>query len=80
MGAGLLVPVTGLDGQSERGGVLGARLLRLSRGVQCFPDAVERLGLAVAVAGLAEDGESPPQIIGRLLVAALLQINDAEVG
>ncbi len=80
VGAGLLVPVTGLGGQGERGGVLGVSLLGLPRGVQGFPDPVECLGFAVAVAGLAEDGESPPQIIGRLLVAALPQINDAEIG
>src|SRR5215469_546333 len=79
VGAGLLVPVTGLDGQGERGGVLGARLPGLSRGVQRFPDAVERLGLAVPVARLAEDGESLPQIVGRLLVAALPQVNHAKV-
>src|SRR5260221_970192 len=39
VGAGLLVPVTGLDGQSERGRVLGARLLRLARGLAGFPPA-----------------------------------------
>src|SRR5215472_2132548 len=80
VGAGLLVPVARLDGQSECGAVLGASLLGLSRGVPGFPDAVECLGFAVAVAGLAEDGESPPQIVGRPLVATLAQINDTEIG
>src|SRR5215470_17847292 len=80
VGAGLLIPVTGLDGQGERRGVLGARLLGLSRGVQRFPDAVERLSLAVTVASLAKDSESLPQIVGRLPVAALPQVNDAKIG
>ncbi len=80
VGAGLLIPVTGLDGHSEPGGVLGACLLALSRGVQRLADAVECLSLAVTVAGLAEHGQSLPQIIGRLLVEALPQTNEAEVG
>src|SRR5215472_11548555 len=80
VGAGLLVPVAGLDGKGKCGGVLGARLLGLSRGVQRFPDAVERLSLAVTVASLAKDSESLPQIVGRLPVAALAQVNDAEIG
>src|SRR5258705_399189 len=60
--------------------MLGARLLGLSGGVQGFTHAVECLGFAVAVAGLAEEGESVPQIIGRLLGAALAQVNEPEVG
>src|SRR5215472_1638861 len=80
VGAGLLVPVARLDGQSECGAVLGASLLGLSRGVQGFPDAVECLGFAVAVAGLAEDGEGLPQNVARLLAATLAQVDDAEIG
>lgn len=80
VGAGLLVPVTGFDGQSQRGGVLGAGLLGLPRGVQRFTDAVERLCLTVAVARLAEEGEGLPQLAGRPLVAGLPQVNDAQVG
>src|SRR5690349_12450245 len=79
VGAGLLESVTSLDGQSEPGRVLGARLLGLACGVQGFPNAVQCLGFAVAVTGLAEEGESLPQIVGRPLVMTLPQINDAKI-
>ncbi len=65
MGAGLLVAVSGLDGQGERGGVLRAGLPGLSRGAQDLVDAVERLCLAVAVAGLTEEPERLQQMVSR---------------
>jgi len=52
--AGLLVGVADPVGQGQRGGVLGAGLVRVPGGEQDLGDAVARLGLADPVAGLLE--------------------------
>ena len=61
--AALLVVVTGLNGQDERGSVLAVGLVGLPGGVQGLTDVVERLGFAGAVAGLAAEGERPLKML-----------------
>jgi hypothetical protein len=56
------VPVTALDRQRQRGGVLGAGLAGLARGQECFAETVERFGLARGIASLAVQGQRLPEM------------------
>jgi hypothetical protein len=76
--AGLLVAVTRLSGEGERGGVASASLVRLAGGQQGFPGAVERLGFPAAAAGRLEQGERLPVVFGRLRMLALAVADLAE--
>src|ERR1700677_664759 len=74
----LLITVTRLDGQAERGTILRAGVAGLSRCHGCFPQPVESLSLASQVAGLAEDADRLIEVGRGLLGTALPQLGDAQ--
>src|ERR1700677_1318556 len=74
----LLITVTRLDGQAERGTILRAGVAGLSRCHGCFPQPVESLSLASQVAGLAEDADRLIEVGRGLLETALPQLGDAQ--
>ena len=78
VGPCLFVLVTALDRQGQRGGVLGPGLAGLARSEEGFAEAVERLGLARAIAGLAVQGQRLPEMADGLLAAALPQLGNAQ--
>lgn len=80
MSTRLLALVTALDGQGQRGGVLGAGLAGLARGEECLTKTIERLSLARAIAGLAVQGQRLPEMADGLPTAALPELADAQPG
>jgi hypothetical protein len=79
VGAGLLVPVAGLDSQGECGGVVGSCLFGLPGGVQSLADAVEREEFSLTVANVTRYREGLLVKVDGLLVAAQSPIDEAEV-
>jgi hypothetical protein len=71
MGPCLLMLVTALDRQGQRGGMPGARLADLAHGEERFAKTVKRLGLAGAIVGLAVEGQRLPEMADGLPAAAL---------
>src|SRR5207247_8103094 len=57
VGAGLLDGCAAVDGDGVGGGVVGDGVGVAAGGAGGFAEAVEREGFAVALAGLAEDGQ-----------------------
>src|SRR5690348_9467313 len=76
----LLVLVTDLERQGQRGGVPGTGLAGLARGEERLAETVERLSLAGAVAGLAVEAQRLPEVAGGLHVTALPQLAHAQAG
>ena len=78
VGPYLFVLVTALDRQGQRGGVPSAGLVDLARGEERFAEAIERLGLTRAIAGLAVQGQRLPEMADGLTAAALPQLGKAQ--
>ena len=78
MGPCLFVLVTALNRQGQRGGMPGAGLADLARGEERFAQAVERLSLPGAIAGLAVQGQRLPEMADGLPAAALPQLGEAQ--
>jgi hypothetical protein len=59
------------DRQGQRSRMAGGGLTGPARVEKGFAEAVERFGLPGAVAGLAVEGQRPPQVADGLATAAL---------
>lgn len=70
VGAGLLICVFGLAGQVGRGGELLTGQVELGIAEQRLSETVERPGLAMQLAQLAEDRQRLPLVVGGQLVPA----------
>ena len=77
-GSRLFPLVTALDRQGERGGVPSTGLSGLARGEESFAEAVERLGLTRAIAGLAVEFQRLPEMADGLLASSLPQLGNAQ--
>jgi LysR substrate binding domain len=79
VGASLLVFVTEMAGQGERGGVLCTGVAGLAGGEKKLAQADECLGLPGRVAGFAKQRQGLAEMARRMLVALPSQFGDAQV-
>src|ERR1700722_14577170 len=75
-----LVQAAGPFGQLECGGVLAHGVPWSLHGHECFPQAIARLGFATEVAAVLEQGGGLLMMLGGLLVAAQVPLDNAEPG
>src|SRR3954471_24247666 len=78
VGAGLLVERADVDGDAERGTVVGGGVGGLTGGLGCLSESIERIGFAVASAGLAEDGQRPSMVLDGLRGLVEMGVQDAQ--